>query len=91
MERMVTVAEKNKDLEKFLQQIVELGYSYEVVVEQGNITKIYVRAPITDGWGDLWYGRVLGSKVVSYIETTYRPRIVAGKFINNYNEERKRV
>ena len=88
---MVTVVEKNKDLERFLQQIIDIGCSYEVVVEEGKITKIYVRSPITDGWGDLWYGRVLGSKVVSYIETTFRPRVVDGKFINNYNEERKRV
>ena len=41
-------------------------------------------------WKKVKFGRLLGSKVVSYIEVVYLPRIVDGKFIYNYDEKNKR-
>jgi hypothetical protein len=91
VERLITVAEKNKDLLTFLKRLIETGCSYEVAIEDGKITNIYVRIPDNGDWSEVRYGRILGSKVVSYIQTTYRPRIVDGNFIYNHNENKKRV
>ncbi len=87
MVRPITVVEKNKDFEKFLAQLRETGCSYEVVIEDGKISKLYVRVPDNGNWSDIRYGRILGSKVVSYKQTIYIPRVVDGKFIYNYNGE----
>jgi len=87
MVRPITVVEKNKDFEKFLAQLRETGCSYEVVIEDGKVSKLYVRVPDNGNWSDIRYGRILGSKVVSYKQTIYIPRVVDGKFIYNYNGE----
>ena len=87
MVRPITVVEKNKDFEKFLAQLRETGCSYEVVIEDGKVSKLYVRVPDNGNWSGIRYGRILGSKVVSYKQTIYIPRVVDGKFIYNYNGE----
>lgn len=85
MVRLITVVEKNEDFEKFLEQLRETGCNYEVIIEDGKVTKLYVRIPDNGDWSDMKYGRILGSKVVCYKQTIYIPRVVDGKFIYNYN------
>lgn len=85
MVELISVEKRNKEFDDFLTRLRETGCSYEAVVENGNITKLYVRIPDDGNWKDLKYGRILGSKVVSYKQTIYIPRIVDGKFIYNYN------
>jgi len=84
---MIAASEKNADLNIFLQQLKDTNCSYELGIEYGKITNLYVRVPDDGNWGKVWFGRIFGSKVISYIQTTYRPRIVDGKFIYDYNEE----
>ena len=88
MVRLITVKEKNKDFEAFLAQLRESGCSYEAVIVDGKITRLYVRIPDNGDWSDISYGRILGSKMLSYIEAVYLPRVVDGKFIYNYNEQK---
>ena len=88
MVRLITVVEKNKDFEKFLEQLRETGCNYEVIIEDGEITKLYVRIPDNGDWSDIRYGRILGSKMVCYKQKIYIPRVGDGKIIDNYNGEK---
>ncbi len=85
MVELISVKKRNKEFDDFLERLIQTGCSYEAVIENGNVTKLYVRIPDNGDWKDLKYGRILGSKVVSYKQTIYIPRIVDGKFIYNYN------
>lgn len=90
MVRLITVKEKNKDFDEFLRQLREGGCSYEAVIADGKITRLYVRIPQRGDWSNVQFGRILGSKMVSYVEVVYLPRIVNGKFIYNYNEQKEK-
>jgi len=85
MVELISVKKRNKEFDDFLERLIQTGCSYEAVIENGNVTKLYVRIPDNGNWSDIRYGRILGSKVVSYKQTIYIPRIVDGKFIYNYN------
>jgi len=85
MVELISVKKRNKEFDDFLERLIQTGCSYEAVIENGNVTKLYVRIPDNGDWSDMRYGRILGSKVVSYKQTIYIPRIVDGKFIYNYN------
>lgn len=86
----LTTNNKNAEFNVFLKQLEETGCSYEMVVENGKIIKLYVRTPSDGVWKGLEYGRIFGSKMVSYIQTVYLPRLVDGKFIYNFNEKNER-
>jgi hypothetical protein len=88
MVRLITVIEKNKEFEEFLTRLRETNCSYEIVIEDGKVSKLYVRIPDNGDWSDLRYGRIFGSKMVSYKQTIYLPRVVDGKFIFDYNEQK---
>ena len=85
----LTTKQHNDEFEIFLERLRETGCSYEVVVEDGKITKLYVRIPDDGNWKPLRFGRIIGSKVVSYIQTVYLPRLVDGNFIYNYDEKKR--
>ena len=87
----ITTKDKNRDFELFLERLRETDCSYELIIENGKITKVYVRLPDDGNWRQVRYGRILGSKMVSYIQTVYLPRLVDGNFIYNYNEKTKGV
>jgi hypothetical protein len=86
----LTTKDNNSDFNLFLKRLRETGCSYEVVVEDGKITKLYVRVPDDGNWKRVKFGRIIGSKMVSYIQTVYLPRLVDGNFIYDYNEKNKR-
>ena len=83
--RYIRVDEGNKEFLTFLEQLKESGFSYDAVIENGNVIKVYARMVDDGNWKQIKYGRLVGSKVVSYIEVVYKPRVVDGKFIYNYN------
>lgn len=82
---------QNKEFRQWLRQIEEIGGSYEIVVDDFCIVKVYVKFPQTPGVGEikkLRYGRIFGTKNVSYIRQTFLPRLIDGKFIYTLNEEK---
>jgi len=91
MVEYLTTRSNNPEFRLFLKRLKETGCSYEAVVEDGKITKLYVRVPDTGDWKSLRFGRIIGSEVVSYIQTVYLPRLVDGNFIYNYDDKNKRV
>lgn len=86
----VRTDENNLEFRLFLERLKETNASYEVVVEDNNITKVYARFVDTGNWKHVQFGRLIGSKMLSYIEVVYKPRVVDGKFIYNFNEKNKR-
>jgi len=76
---------ENGEFRRFLEQLKESGFSYDAVIENGNVIKVYARMVDDGDWKHVKYGRLVGTKVVSYIEVVYKPRVVDGKFIYNYN------
>jgi hypothetical protein len=91
MVEYLTTGEKNRELNIFLERLKLTGCLYEMTVENGKITKIYVRRPDDGNWKKVKFGRIIGSEVVSYIQTVYLPRLVDGKFIYNYDETRNTI
>ena len=89
MVKLIPADRTNEEFETFLARLRETGCSYEGVVEEGRIVRLYVRIPDDGKKRNLQFGRIIGSKMVSYIETVYLPRIVDGKFIYNYNGKNK--
>lgn len=92
MVEFLTTAEPNREFKLFLERLRKTGCSYELVVENGKITKLYVREQSSvESWSRLKFGRIIGSEIVSYIQAVYLPRLVDGKFIYNYNEKKERA
>lgn len=83
--KYVRTDEENTEFRRFLEQLKESGFSYDAVIENSNVIKVYARMVDDGNWKRVKYGRLVGTKVVSYIEVVYKPRIVDGKFIYNYN------
>lgn len=89
MIEFLTTKQRNEEFEIFLERLRETGCSYEIVIEDGKITKLYVRIPDDGDWKPVRFGRIIGSKVVSYIQTVYLPRLVDGNFIYNYDDKKR--
>lgn len=70
----------------WLTQLKELGYSYEIVIDDGLIQRVYVREDDDGNWTGILFGRIFGSSKLSFKQTVYQPRIVNGKLIIDYNE-----
>lgn len=86
----VRTDDNNPEFKLFLERLKESGFSYDAIVNDGNVIKVYARIVDDGNWKNVKFGRLLGSKMVSYIEVVYLPRIVDGKFIYNYDEKNKR-
>lgn len=69
----------------WLKRVVETGCSYEVVIEDGEIVRVYVRESDDGNWSNIGHGRVVGTKVLSFKQRVFMPRIIDGKFIADYN------
>jgi len=90
MVEYVRTDDNSPEFRLFLERLKEAGFSYDAIINDGNIIKVYARMVDNGDWKKIKFGRLLGSKVVSYIEVVYLPRIVDGKFIYNYDEKNKR-
>lgn len=89
----LTTDRPNHEFNLWLSQVREMGWSCEIVVEGNRIDKIHVKMPAekdnsNGDWRDVEYGRIILSKVVSYKQKVFLPRIVDGKFIYNYSEKK---
>lgn len=73
----------HEDFLLWLAQLRELGWTYEIVVEDGYIDKVHLRMPDDGDWSNVRFGRIIGSKVVCYKQMVYLPRLIEGKFIYN--------
>ena len=80
------VVDNNKDFCKWLEQLKALGYTYEIVIESGNIQRVYVREDDNGDWSDIIYGRIYGSTHVSFKQRVFHPRMVKNKLIIDYHE-----
>jgi hypothetical protein len=86
----ITVDNVHPELRTFLERLRLTGCTYELVIENGNIDKIHIKMPDDGNWKDIRYGRIIGSKMVAYKQKVVLPRIIDGKFIYDYNEEKNR-
>jgi hypothetical protein len=69
----------------WLKRVIEIGCSYEIVVEDGEIARVYVREGDDGDWSNITHGRIIGTKVLSFKQRVFMPRLVNGKFISDYN------
>ena len=69
----------------WLERAVAVGCSYEVVIEDGQITRVYIREGDDGDWSNIGHGRVIGTKMLSFKQRVFLPRMVDGKFIADYN------
>ena len=69
----------------WLEQVKAIGCSYEVVIENGEISRVYVRESDDGNWGTIEFGRVHGTKSLSFKERVFMPRLIGDKFIPDYN------
>lgn len=75
----------------WLTDLENAGYSYEVVVNAGYITHVYVNKPLQgNGFGDIYFGRVIGSKHMRITQETYKPVLINRKFVKNLDDDPKR-
>ena len=78
-----------KEFLKWIQELCDNGLRYEMVISNHIVSHIYV-SEIDDGqWQDLHDEkafRLIGSSEMKIRQKVYRPRIVNGKFIRNFNE-----
>jgi len=80
------VTDENKEFRKWLSQLKELGFTYEIVIESGNIQRVYVREDDNGDWSNIVYGRIYGSTHVSFKQRVFHPRVVKNKLIIDYHE-----
>jgi len=80
------VSDNNREFLKWLMQLKAMGFTYEVVIENGDIQRVYVREDDNGDWSNITYGRIYGSAHVSYKQRVFQPRIVEDKLIIDYHE-----
>ena len=80
------VSDNNREFLKWLMQLKAMGFTYEVVIENGDIQRVYVREDDNGDWSNITYGRIYGSADVSYKQRVFQPRIVEDKLIIDYHE-----
>ncbi len=73
----------------WLQRVVEIGCSYEVVIEDGQISRVYVRESDDGDWSNIDHGRIIGSKMLSFKQRVFMPRLLNGNFIEDYNDKKQ--
>lgn len=74
---------------KWVQGVCDNGLRYEIVIESGFVSHVYVSEVDNGDWQSLKgekFLRLLGSSEMKLRQRVYRPRIVHGKFIENYDE-----
>lgn len=79
-------SDKNKEFKLWLQQLKALGFTYEIVIEHGDIQRVYVREDDDGDWKHIQFGRVYGSTHLSFKQRVFHPRIVGNKLIVDYHE-----
>lgn len=72
---------------EWLQELQGTGYSYEVVIDKGYISHVYVNS-VDDGDWDLAYGRIRGSSGVVLKQKVFKPVIHNGKFKKDISESK---
>lgn len=85
MVRKLSVAQPGKDFQTWLDRVIAVGCSYEIVIEKGEISRVYVKEGDDGDWSNIEHGRVFGTKVLSFKQRVFMPRLVDGKFIADYN------
>jgi hypothetical protein len=80
------VSDDNLEFKKWLEQLKGFGFTYEVVIESGDIQRVYVREDDNGDWSNIIYGRIYGSKHTSFKQRVFQPRVVNNKLIIDYNE-----
>lgn len=82
----IMASKKCDEFVLWLNQLKEVGFSYEIVIENGAIQRVYVREDDDGNWGNILFGRVFGSAHLSFKQRVYQPRIVNDKLIIDYHE-----
>lgn len=85
----VNVREKPREFEEFLEQLAKMGFAYEIIIEDYEVKRMYVKEPDNGDWKNIRHGRVLGSSEIRYKWHSYLPRMVDGKFTYDYNDKNK--
>ena len=86
MVEKLMASQRNDDFLLWLEQLKEVGFSYEIIIENGAIQRIYVREDDDGNWGGILFGRIFGSAHLSFKQRVYQPRIVNNKLIIDYHE-----
>lgn len=86
MTEKIMASKGNEEFSRWLTQLKELGFSYEIVIENGAVQRVYVREDDDGNWGNILFGRVFGSAHLSFKQRVYQPRIVNDKLIIDYHE-----
>lgn len=85
VEKLMT-SRKSEEFELWLKQLREFGFSYEIIIENGAIQRVYVREDDDGNWANVIFGRIFGSAHLSFKQRVYQPRLVDDKLIIDYHE-----
>jgi hypothetical protein len=78
------------ELKDWLKHIIDTDCRYEIAVHAGDITFIVVDEPHDGGdFSDLEFGRVVGTKTNAYKQKIYKPALVNGVFVKNYDVKKR--
>lgn len=70
--------------------IQDSGWQYEFVIDGGIIVRVYVSVADDGDWRDIRYGRITGAANVAFKQRVYKPAIVNGNFIENYDVQQEK-
>ena len=65
-------SDKNEEFKQWLQQLKTLGFSYEIVIENGQIQRVYVREDDDGNWKNITFGRIYGSTYLSFKQRVFQ-------------------
>ena len=80
----VPASNPSEEFLAWLERIKQFGFSYEIVIEDGFVQRVYVREDDDGDWRGIRYGRVFGTSHLSFKQRVYQPRIVKDKLIIDY-------
>ena len=90
MKQKLSAKYVHPDFRIWLERVIEVGCNYEVVIEGGEISRVYVREPDDGDWGNIDHGRIIGSKMLKFKQRVFMPRLINGNFIEDYNEKNQK-
>jgi hypothetical protein len=85
MVKKISAKSPHKEFRLWLEQVKEVGFGYEIVIENGEVARVYVREGDDGDWSLINHGRVFGTKVISFKQRVFLPRLIDDKFIADYN------
>jgi hypothetical protein len=85
MTEKIRANKRPKEFDEWIAILKDNGYNYEIVIDRGYISHIYVNS-VDDGEWDLDFGRIKGSRYAVLKQEIFKPVLYNGKFKKDISE-----